>query len=337
MSPEDEASPALIIGHEWAVELIQRGLATQRLSQSYLMVGPPRVGKTTLALYLARAVNCVSTGHRPCGACGHCQKIAKGIHPDVRLIDEPASDIGIDQIRDIQREMSLAPFEGRHRVYVLCNFHLASLPAANCLLKTLEEPPPRVVLILTATHGEALLPTIVSRCQLLHLRSLPVAQVQASLESRWNVESGRANLIARLSEGRIGWAIEASNSDALLHVRDKYFVALEQVLRQAHWERIGLAQRLSQNPQALPELFNLWESWWRDIMLTKSGNPETLTNPDREQTFRDEARRLTWDDIKGCLHSIQHARQQIDQNVNPGLTLEVLLLRMPDLAQEPAS
>jgi len=332
-----EAGPTTVIGHEWPVELIQHGLATGRLSQSYLIVGPPRVGKTTLALYLARALNCVSAERRPCGVCGACQKITKGLHPDVRVIDDPAGSIGIEQIREIQREIGLAPFEGRHRVYVLCSFQQATLPAANCLLKTLEEPPSRVVLVLTAPEAEGLLPTIVSRCQVLHLRPLPVAQIQASLQSLFAVEAGKANLIARMSEGRMGWAIEAGNSDALLRTRDKYFLALEQALHLEHAERMGLAQQLAQNPRTLPDLFVLWESWWRDIMLIKSGNAEVVANPDRVQTFRAEARQLTWDDITLGLQLIQHARLQIEHNVNPGLALEVLLLKMAELSPEQAS
>jgi DNA polymerase-3 subunit delta' len=249
-------------------------------------------------------------------------------------MDESSSTIKIDQIRELQREMSLSPFAGRKRIYILCNFQRATLEAANCLLKTLEEPPPQVILILTATQAEMLLPTIVSRCQTLNLRALPVSQVQQALQTWRNVEPGQAGLVARLSEGRIGWAIEASTNDALLRNREKYLVALEQILRQERTERMGLAQQLCQNPHILPDIFDLWQSWWRDLLLAKSGNADALTNVDREQTIRQEAQHCTLTEIGACLHAIQRAAQQVEQNVNPCLALEVLLLGMPSLPAE---
>lgn len=319
----------LIIGHEWAVNLIKRSLARNRLAHAYLFVGPPRIGKTTLALFLAQAVNCLDEGSRPCGVCLACQKIGQGLHPDVRVIDEEGSSIKIDQIRALQSEAVLSPFEGRQRVYILCNFQKATMEAANCLLKTLEEPPPNVLLILTAVQVENLLPTIVSRCQVLNLRSLAVRQVEQALKTYWGVEPYQARLLARLSGGRIGWAIEACSNEALLREREKYLVALEQALGQKRTERMRLAQQLSQFPEILPELLDLWQNWWRDLLLAKSGNIQAVTNVDREQTVLHESQQYTLNEIWACLRALERAAKQIEQNVNPCLALEVLLLSLP--------
>ncbi len=329
MSVKNTADTPLVIGHEWALDLLQHGLAQDHLAHAYLFAGPPRIGKTSLALYLARAVNCLAETGKPCGRCLACRKIGQGVHPDVRVIDEPGASIKIAQIREIQSEMSLAPFEGRRRVYILCDFQQATLEAANCLLKTLEEPPPRVILILTTLQAEMLLPTILSRCQLLNLRPLPVDQVQQALEGYGGLEPQRARVLARLSGGRLGWAIEASRDDALLRSREKYLVALEQAIRQERTDRVGLAQQLGQNPQALPEVLDLWLGWWRDLLLARSGNVQALVNVDRQQTVSSEAQHYTLDEIHACLRSIERAAQQIEQNVNATLAMEVLLLSLP--------
>ena len=167
------------VGHDRAVAALQRGLDSDRVSHSILIAGPPQVGKTTLALDIARAVNCESDD-RPCSECGQCGRITSGLHPDVRIVGlEKARSgrlrtlISIEQVRDVQRETSLLPFEGRYRVIVFESAELFSAEAANSLLKTLEEPPERVMIILLATDARALLPTIVSRCRLVQLKPVP--------------------------------------------------------------------------------------------------------------------------------------------------------------------
>ena len=319
----------MVIGHDWAVELLEHSVAIGHPAHAYLFAGPPRVGKTSLALYLARALNCLDPQNKPCGSCRACQKITKGIHPDVRVIDEPLVSVKIEQMRELQREMSLSPFEGRWRVYIVCGFEQATLEAANCLLKTLEEPPPKVILVLTAREADLLLPTIVSRCQVFRLRPLPTGEVEQALRIHWGVEARRARLLAKLSGGRLGWAVEASRADTLLRDREKYFVALEEALRQGRTGRMALAQQLSQNPQVLPELFDLWQSWWRDLLLAKMGNPGALTNIDREQAVLNEAQQYTVGDILSSVKAVQRAALHVEQNVNATLALEVLLLTLP--------
>ncbi len=325
------AGDRLVIGHEWAIELVTRGLEGDRLSQSYLFVGPPRVGKTTLAMYLASLLSCLAPDSKPCGQCSACRKIAQGLHPDVRVINEEAGSIKIGQIREMQREIALSPFEGQWRVYVLCDFQQATVEAANCLLKTLEEPPPKVVLILTATESEALLPTIVSRCQVLNLRALPASQVEQALQTYWSVEPARASLLAKLSQGRMGWAVAASTDDSLLRAREKHLLALEQALRLGRTQRLGLAGQLCRNSEALPVLCDSWQSWWRDLLLLKSGNVSALVNVDRERTLQAEVRNCTMKEILDSLYSIRQCAEQIEHNVNPCLALEVLLLKLPCL------
>jgi DNA polymerase-3 subunit delta' len=193
-----------------------------------------------------------------------------------------------------------------------------------------------VVLILTALQSEGLLPTIVSRCQVLNLRPLPAQQVQEALQRHWGVEERRAQVLARLSAGRIGWAIEASMDDSLLLNREKYLVALEEGARLTVVERFGLAQQLSQNPQSLPDVLDLWQEWWRDLLLAKSGNTEALVNLDREQAITSDAQRYTLREIESYLRAIEHAIQQIDQNVSPSMAMEVLLLRLPHVSPEPS-
>ncbi|MEW5958887.1 MAG: AAA family ATPase, partial [Chloroflexota bacterium] len=146
-----------VVGHEWAIDLLQRQVEQGQAPQALLLTGPPHVGKSTLGRFLAQSLNCRSHS-RPCGQCLSCRKFGSGNHPDIRLLDDDEETIKIDQIRELQRELSLSPHESQYRVVLLCNFERATTSAANALLKTLEEPAEQVVLILTAPDPSRLLP-----------------------------------------------------------------------------------------------------------------------------------------------------------------------------------
>ncbi len=324
------------IGHEWAVALLRRAMETGHLAHAYLFTGPPSIGKTTLAIDLAAAILC--TGDvPPCGHCMSCQRIAQGTHPDVTMVrpDNGPMNIGkikIDQIRSLQRELMLSPHQGatqmaatRGRIAVITEFQTATSEAANALLKTLEEPPGHARLLLTATDASLLLPTIVSRCQLLPLRALSRQQVEDSLIARGDIEATRARLIARLAAGRMGWAIGAAEDPSVLAQRQQQLEALQKLLREGPAARIQAAERLGKR-QDLDDIMQLWQTWWRDVAVVASGCEELVVNLDYLEALQRQARQHGLEQAHGALRGIESAQQRIEQNVNPRLALEALLL-----------
>ena len=316
-----------VIGHEWAVRLLQHSLSLNHVAHAYLLAGPSQIGKTTLGLTLAKALNC-SGDLKPCGQCLSCSKIERGIHPDVRVVEPDGDTLKIAQIRQLQREAILAPYEGKWRVYIVPDFQRATEEAANCLLKTLEEPPPQVVLILTAADIGALLPTIVSRCQVLSLRPLSLDETARALQRECQISEERAELLARLSEGRIGWAMQACHERGVLQVRDSQLATLGAVPAQGLVERMQAAERLAQLGDISP-LLDFWASWWRDILLVQSGCRDLVTNIDHRESLQAEASRYTPESSQGFLRAIQRTKSELDGNANLRLALEVLLLDCP--------
>lgn len=317
-----------VVGHEWAVDLLKRALANDHVAHAYLLTGPPQIGKTTLALNFAQALNCLDA-EKPCGQCRACHKIAHGNHPDVQVIEGEGGTIKIDQMRVLRREAALSPIEGRWKVYIIRQMEQATAEAANCLLKTLEEPPSHVILMLTASEAEALLPTIVSRCQVLNLRPVATETVQRALEERWGVDRERAQLLARLSGGRLGWAVTASQDDAILERRARFLDEMMKLMGQGRVERLEYAQQLSHDPEATQELLHLWLSWWRDLMLIASGGSVGIINIDRENTLRAQAQQYHLSQVRDFLEALQTAAWRLEHNANPRLTLEVLMLSLP--------
>jgi DNA polymerase-3 subunit delta' len=317
-----------VVGHEWAVELLERSRANGRVAHAYLLIGLPQIGKTTLALNFAQALHCLGED-KPCGQCRSCLKIAHGNHPDVRIIEAVNGTIKIDQIRSMQREVALSPHEGRWKVYVIRQVERATIEAANCLLKTLEEPPAQVIFMLTASDIDQLLPTIISRCQVLNLRPPSVLLVQKVLEGRWGVDPERAKLLARLSGGRLGWAVRASEDEAILRKRERRLDKMMELMGQGRVERLRYAQQLSQSPDGLREVLDLWLIWWRDLLLIKGGSSTEITNIDREATLRSQAQGYNLTQVRDFIEALRTAAWQLEHNANTRLTLEVLMLSLP--------
>lgn len=317
-----------IIGHETAVQQLRAAALAGQPAHAYLFTGPSAIGKRTLAVAFAQTLNC-SGGDPPCGLCRACRLIPVGRHADVSVIGADNDAIKIDQIRELQHDASLTPVEARWRVFLLPNIERATREAANSLLKTLEEPPPHVVLLLTALDANALLPTVVSRCRVMPLRPLAIDQVQVALEERWHVEPERAALLARLSGGRIGWAVAALEDSAILDRRQAELEALTSVAGAGRVDRLDIAYRLVRDEKHLGDTLALWLSWWRDLMLVKAGALHAVTNADHLDTLQQQAAGYDLQKIADAIRAIQQTIRQVDANVNKQLALEVLLLNMP--------
>lgn len=318
-----------IVGHDWAVALLQKSLAVGRVAHAYLFSGPPQIGKTRLALALAQALNC-GQPDAPCRKCASCRRIELGTHPDVRVIEGAGvgGNIKIDQVRALQREAVLSPYEASHRVYVLRRMDLATLEAANSLLKTLEEPPAHVVLILTALQAELLPETVVSRCQRIDLRPVPRPLVEQTLRNR-GVSASQALLLARLSDGRVGWALDASEDQMVLRQRQQDLDQLIDLLTEGRVGRFDFAAKAGRDADASRELLELWTSWWRDLLLVLGQGEDHLVNVDRSDELRQRAEQTTMSEVRGVLVALQEALRQLDARVNPRLALEGLLLQFP--------
>jgi len=330
-----------VVGQNRAVSILKQSLERQALAHAYLFVGPPHVGKMTLALNLAQALNC-GAATPPCGECSSCQRIAAAKHADVQIIGLTTSDpaearsraeISIDQVRQMQHSASLPPFEGRCKVFIIDGAEQMSTEAANCLLKTLEEPLGRIVFILLAASDHLLPATVVSRCQRLELSPPPISEVEAALTNRWGIAPEKARLLSRLSHGRLGWALSAAQDDSWLQQHTERRQRLLDI-NMADYEECftyaaELAAQFSQKREAVLEILGLWTDWWRDLLLVKVGASEAITNVDLEDRLTDEARGYKLAQIKTFIGCLQAAGEQLRQNANPQLVLEVLMLSLP--------
>lgn len=333
-----------IIGHQWAVEVLRTAIKHERVGHAYLITGPTQVGKGTLARTFAQALNCTAPqqDQRPCGRCRSCTLIAAGRHPDVKLVAGQASGRGnvtlkIDQIRQLQGDLNLTAAEARSKVAIIEGFETANQNAANAFLKTLEEPPGNVVLILTATSAETLLPTISSRCRTIVLRPLPTRVVEQSLVERWKIETSEARVLAHLADGRLGRAIMLAEQPALLEERALHLDQLFEALTQSRVVRFAAAEKLAGSPEELPAILQLWLGYWRDLLLMTTSGRESgaLCNVDQIDRLYGHARTWPAEVILESLRRTEQALWQLERNANTRLVMENLLLFYPQLQDLP--
>jgi DNA polymerase-3 subunit delta' len=332
--------PWNIIGHEWAVEMLRRDVAQDRARHAYLFTGPAGIGKRTLVADFARALLC-QAADPPCGQCRNCKLAARDRHPDLLTVEPMmsgksvrAAKIKIEPVRDVINGLSLKPVEARRRVARLLRFDAANAESMNAFLKTLEEPPGRTVILLTAESADDLLPTIVSRCAVVPLRPLPLATVRNALITNWLVPAERADLLAHLAQGRLGWAVRMSGDEAALDARRQALDDLSSLLGASRVTRFAYAERLAKETSTdrIQETLELWQSLWRDVLLAGAGMPSPLANLDRESEVRRLAEAVSPTSAREVMMGLRRTGGLLEQNVNARLALEVCLLDWPRLA-----
>ncbi|HEU5349020.1 MAG TPA: DNA polymerase III subunit delta' [Ktedonobacterales bacterium] len=323
-----------VYGHQQAQARLERTVLGDAVSHAWLLTGPSGIGKTTLAMEFARLLQCTgrdSASGEPCGECASCRKISHHNHPDVTLIEPKKGKrtLGIEQVRDMIRTTSLAPTEGRWRIFVIPEIERMLLPAMNSLLKTLEEPAPQVVLLLTSSEPETLLPTVLSRCQIVPMLPLAPDEVTQALIEQWLMPESEARALAMLANGRLGWAIRAAEKPELREQRIHELEEIADLAAAPRDERLRRVGSFGKDVESAQRVLELWTLWWRDVVLAASGASHLATTGDLRTKAERLGSRLGLERARHFLRALLDAQLALEANANPRLTLEVLALDLP--------
>lgn len=337
-SPTDLSHHWHIYGHDWAVDFLRKGLLNKRTRHAFLVTGTRSIGKMTLAVQFAMALNCQheDIALRPCYECKACKSTMSGNNPDLiySQTDETSGQLKIDSIRNVTRLLALRPYASRYRVAVFDDFDMASPQAQDALLKTLEEPASYAVLILLAQSTDRILSTITSRSQLVPLRPVPLQAIKQILITQ-GAEDDRADLIARLSSGRVGWALAALQDEDVLAYRSDMLDMLRDVVKSDRVERMKIADQISRkmgrDKPALRYVLEIWQTYWRDVLLETYGSPVKPCNSDRKDEIRQLAMQISPGNAYDALEATRRTLQTLATNANIRLALDVLFLDYPGL------
>ena len=347
-------------GHPGAIRLLAGAISLGRASHAYLVSGPEQVGKRTLAIDIARAVNCTpstdlfgETPQPPCGRCESCDRIARGLHADIRVIDvdteltsseggagsdqgsspRTRKNIRIEHIAELQREAALKPFEGRRRVFIIDGAEAMSAEAANRLLKTLEEPAEDVMIVLVSSFTESLPPTVVSRCQRIELRLVPAQEIERALVDRFDAEPGEAATLSRIARGCPGWAIDALNDPTAMDKRTQSAQRILSVLTEDIEARFRYAREASSTftrdrAAGMAEI-EAWLDWWRDVAFAANGLDQHVVNADWLPSLSAVGKALDPVELSAAVEAVERTLDALRANAMPRLALEVMMLDLP--------
>ncbi len=321
-----------LLGHTWAVDMLRRHAAREAARHAYLITGPRGVGRRTLALRFAQALNCsqpVAPGS-PCTICRDCKQIEAMQHPDLTVIqaDAEGGTLKVEEIREARRTLTLKPYQSKYRVVLFLRFQEANDSAANALLKTLEEAPSYAVLILTADDPAGLLPTIVSRCEVVRLQALPLETVEAFLRQQ-GAKAEDARLLSHISGGRPGYALRLLRDPSALSFREEKLGDLQSLLPAARVDKFAYAEKLARDRDTMRSVLLLWLSFWHDVLLRAGGASTPLSNIDRTQEIESLAARVPFPEAHRVVSDLERALQRLEDNINARLLAEVILLDWP--------
>lgn len=355
-----------VIGHKEAVEKLKNAIRSGRIANAYIFSGPAGVGKEFVAINFAKALNCLSrvaeceevgaNGEDSCDECISCRRIDDGNHADVMLIRPEGTRLKIDQMRFLQRQGAYRAIEGNYKVYIIAEAEKMTAEAANSLLKTLEEPPGAMVLILLTSVYSALLPTIRSRCQSLKFSLVPMAVLRDELIKRFGLPESKAKWVALRSQGRVGSALKLAREEDTRHKTqdarqeegssslksrvvsresssedvDEISTSFPSLGRRSEEALLSVfrkAESLSEAQDSLDALL----SWYRDLLLVKQGcSQDLLIHSDRKGDLERIARFYSDVQIEKFIKVILKTQNLMQRNINPSLALEVMMLHSLD-------
>jgi DNA polymerase-3 subunit delta' len=315
-----------ITGHDRQKTILLRAIERRRIAHAYLFSGPDGVGKKLMAVAFARALLC-QTGEG-CGHCAACRKVDHDNHPDIHSLNSHGAAIKIEQIRDLQKKLSLRPLEGERKICLIDGAEQFTTGAANALLKTLEEPQSGTLIILLTSQPEKLLSTIRSRCQNLPFLRLPKQLLATILAQQLELNETEATVLAALSEGSFKKAL-GPNRELYLEKRRKLIQSLSALSSGSIIPTFTFADELETEKELLYDILDIFQAFYRDLLLLKHNSPvDELVNIDLLDILNPQVESTTITGLLDKLKALETARYHLQRNVNRRLALEVMLMRV---------
>lgn len=317
-----------ITGHERLVSYFLRSLEHGSISHAYILSGEEGMGKMMLARAFAMSLLC--RNHDACGSCPSCLQFTSDNHPDVIYVKhEKGNSIGVDDIRSqVVADTQIRPYHGGYKIYIIDEAEKLTVQAQNALLKTIEEPPSYVVILLLSSHEENFLQTILSRCITLRLRPLHDRLVCSYLENRLGIDQHQAGVYAAFARGNLGRAIALADSERFMEMHTKTIEILKSIYDRPLYQ---LLEELKELKDDIAEVLDTMKLWYRDVMVFKATQDSNLLIfKEEQQAIKKVADHSSYNGLDEIQNAIEKAQVRLKANVGFDLVAELLLLTLQE-------
>lgn len=322
-----------IVGHRDVVSHIQNAIKTGKVSHAYILSGEKGSGKRLIATLFAMTLQCEEHGTDPCGQCTSCRKALSGNHPDIIYVThEKPNSIGVDEIREqLVDDAAIRPYESPYKIYIVEEASKMTPQAQNALLKTIEEPPEYVIIILLAENTESLLPTVNSRCVNLSLKPVSDAEMKEYLMKQLHMPDYQAEIEAAFAQGNIGRAKRIAESSDFMETVNNAIRLMKRSRDLEVSDMIDAVRNLTKDRQETYDYLEIFDMWFRDVLLFKATKDvDGLLFREEINAIRERARISSYEGIEKIQEAIRTAGERLRANVSFDLTLELMLLTIKE-------
>ena len=322
-----------IIGQQQIKEHLQNALSTGKVSHAYIINGEKSSGKEFIAKVFAMTLQCEKGAAEPCQECHSCHQALSGNHPDIIFVThEKPNSVSVDDIRtQINGDVSIKPYSRPYKVYIVNEAEKMTVQAQNAILKTLEEPPEYVVILLLTTNVNSMLPTILSRCGVLNMKPVADELVRGFLMRQMMVPDYKAEICVAFARGNIGKAKALASSEDFENVKSEALSLLKYINEMELSEIIAAIKKINEYKLEINDYLDIFSVWYRDVLLFKATSDiNHLVFREEIQTLRRTAQRSSYEGIERIIEALDTAKRRLDANVNFELTMELLILTIQE-------
>ena len=322
-----------IVGHKQIIEHLQSAISTGKISHAYILNGENSAGKMMLAESFAMALQCEGGKEEACMECRSCRQAKEHNQPDIIYVShEKPNIISVDDIRhQLNNDIVIKPYSSKYKIYIIDEAEKMNIQAQNALLKTIEEPPAYAVILLLTTNADSFLPTILSRCITLSLKTVKEDLIKEHLMKVHRIPDYQAEVCASFAQGNVGKAIQLASSDEFNELKTNVLSIVKKIEDMDIYELNGIMKQISEYKNKMDDLFDLLTLWYRDVLYFKSTeNVNHLIFKDEVYDIKRQAAKKSYSGIDTILSSIQQTKRRLNANVNFDLTIELLLLTIKE-------
>lgn len=321
-----------IYGHDKIIKNLKNAFVNNTISHGYLFTGMKGLGKKKVAMSFAKTLLCEKEMENACNTCSSCLKFNTDNHPDLYIEKPDGGSFKKEQIESIQKEMKTLPYESKRKIFILHDIDKMTIQAQNSFLKTLEEPPRHTVIIMTSVNSYSILPTIISRSQILRFSPIKTKEIEKAILEHFNKSDDEAEFIAGFCNGIVGKAINICESEEFNVLREELVDLIDYILSSDKFQIFSKVEYFEKNKNNIYDIMDMIYIWFRDLLLIKeSNNHKLIINKDKIELLLNQSKKISRQKIYEVLEVIKDTKDNIISKVNFQLSIEIMLLKIQEV------